>query len=135
MKGKAKIIIENQGQLLLLKPHDKKKMTLIGGTVSKKEKPAVALIREAYEEAGIDIHMNDLTFFYGCEAEIADKNFYFYCFLLENKDVLFELKEKHKFKYLDWVPIHIALKKLRGIEKQMVEKYVKEKALKLKNNL
>lgn len=134
MKGKAKIIIENEGQLLLLKPHDKKKMTLIGGSVDKKEKPAQAVIREAHEEAGVDIQMSDLTFFYSCEVKVGNKSGYFYCFLLENKDVIFELKEKHKFKYVDWIPIHVALKKLRGIERKMVEKFIREKSFKLKYN-
>ena len=59
MKGKAKVIIENQGLLLVLKPIDKNKYTLIGGTVDKKEKPAQTIIREANEEAGISIKMRD----------------------------------------------------------------------------
>lgn len=134
MKAKAKIIIENQGNLLLLRPLDKKKFTLIGGTVNKKEKPSQTIIREAHEEAGVKIEMKNISFFHGCITQINKKDYYFYCFLLENQDVLFELKEHNKFKYVDWIPIHFALDKLRGIEKKMVQKFINEKSIKAKLN-
>lgn len=133
MKGKAKIIIENQGLLLVLKPIDKDKLTLIGGTVDKKEKPVEAVIREAYEEAGVIINIRHLAFFYSCPFQSKSKEHYFYCFALEDHDVLYELKEKEKFKYVDWVPIHIAVKKLKGIEKNIVLKYLNEKSIKTQN--
>ena len=124
MKTKAKVIIQNKGNLLLLKPLDKNKLTLIGGSAEKKERPALALIREAKEEANVDLDPKQLKFFYADETIINEKPCMFYCFLLEGQDIPFELREKEKFKYVDWIPAHEALERLKGIEKEMVLRYL-----------
>jgi 8-oxo-dGTP pyrophosphatase MutT (NUDIX family) len=114
MKTKAKVIIQYQGKLLLLKPLDKNKLTLIGGSTEKKERPELALIREAKEEANLELDPKQLN----------EKPCMFYCFLLEGQDIPFELREKEKFKYVDWIPAHEALERLKGIEKEMVLRYL-----------
>jgi ADP-ribose pyrophosphatase YjhB (NUDIX family) len=130
MRTKAKVIIVHDEHFLLLKPLKKKKYTLIGGTANKNELAAIALIREANEEAGIHVEMKDLKFFHSCKARIADKDYQFECFLIEGIDLLFELQEKEKFKYVDWIPQTKALEKLRGIEKNLVSMYLLDKEMK-----
>ncbi len=124
MKGKAKIIIQHDGCLLLLKPIGKKKLSMIGGSLDKKEQPISALIREAKEEANILLETNEVKFFKSMKTIINSKPCVFYCFLLEGKDVSFQLMEKHKFKYADWIPINESLSRLKGIEKAMVLNYI-----------
>lgn len=124
MKAKAKIIIIHDGHLLLLKPLGKKKLTMIGGSVDKNEKPVLALIREAKEEANVVLEMKYLRFFHSRKVIINEKPCMFHCFLIEGKDVPFELREKHKFKYVDWIPVHESLSRLKGVELSMVLRYL-----------
>jgi 8-oxo-dGTP pyrophosphatase MutT (NUDIX family) len=64
MKQKAKVLIEYQGNLLLLNPLGKEKRTLIGGTVDKGESVFQSVIREAGEEAGVQLDSAMLTIAY-----------------------------------------------------------------------
>jgi len=59
---KARLIIENQGDILLLKQIKGQggKYTLIGGTVEDYEFAKKALIRESFEESGLKIDREDL---------------------------------------------------------------------------
>lgn len=59
---KARLIVEDNGQILLLKQTELKggKYTLIGGTVEDYEFAKKALIRESFEESGIVLEKKDL---------------------------------------------------------------------------
>jgi 8-oxo-dGTP pyrophosphatase MutT (NUDIX family) len=118
MKQKVKVLIEHDGQLLLLKPIGKRKMTLIGGTVDKGESVSTSLVREAWEEAGILMDVSLLSTAYRQLVRINNKWVLFHCFLVRHHPFLFELKERHKFQELDWVPLEKGLKKLRGVERK-----------------
>lgn len=128
MKQKVKILIENEGQLLLLKPIGKKKLTLIGGSVGKGETVCSSLIREAWEEAGIMLDTTLLTTAYRKLVRVKNKWVIFHCYLVRYEPFLFELKERHKFEYLDWVPMEKGLNKLRGVEQKaariLIDKYI-----------
>lgn len=128
VKLKAKVLIEFNGNLLLLRPTNKSKLTLIGGTVNSSETPVQAIIREAYEEAGIVLTPDDLKTFVSGKTMINNKPTLLYCFLVRHKNMMFELKEKHKFELIGWAPIRNGLKKLRGAEKELsnelVQRYI-----------
>jgi len=126
MKQKVKVLIENEGQLLLLKPIGKKKLTLIGGTVDKGESVSESLIREAWEEAGIQLDKSLLTTVYQQLISINNKWVIFNCYFVRHQPFVFELKEHHKFEYLDWVPMEKGLKKLRGAEQQAAKAFMHE---------
>ena len=53
--------------------------------------------------------------------------------ILQGEDVDFKLKEKNKFKYVDWIPVHEGLEKLKGIEFKMVNKLIKDRSKPEKN--
>lgn len=124
MKRKAKILFELNGNILVLRPNNKEKMTLIGGSVDRGESPIHAAIREAYEEAGITLKPEDLRTYLCCNTVINEKPTLFYCFLIRDRNVLFELKEKHKFELIGWTPITEGLKKLRGVEREVSTKLI-----------
>lgn len=129
MKAKAKLLIENNGKLLLLQPHAKQKMTLIGGTVDTHESPIDTAVREGREEVGIAIEKAELNDYYFCWGHEKSKPILFYCFLLRNKDLVFELKEPNKFQYADWIDIDEGLAKLKGVERKaashLVQMYIR----------
>ncbi len=124
MKRKAKILFELNGNILVLRPNNKEKMTLIGGGVGRNESPVQAAMREAFEEAGIVLKREDLRTYLCCNTIIREKPTLFYCFLIRDRNVLFELKEKHKFELIGWTPISEGLKKLRGVEREVSTKLV-----------
>lgn len=126
MKQKAKILIENEGKLLLLKPIGKKKLTLIGGSVNKGESVSESLIREAWEEAGIQLDKSLLSTSYQQLISINNRWVIFHCYLVRHQPFTFELKERHKFESLDWVPMEKGLKKLRGAEQQASKAFMDE---------
>lgn len=126
MRRKAKILFEFNGNILVLKPTNKVKMTLIGGSVNRSETPIEAAIREAAEEAGIFLTPDDLRTYICFDTIIRDKPALFYCFLIRNVNVLFELKEKHKFELIGWMPIKDGLKKLRGVEREISTKLINQ---------
>jgi 8-oxo-dGTP pyrophosphatase MutT (NUDIX family) len=126
MKQKAKVLIEYDGNILLLNPIGKKKKTLIGGTVDKGESVLQSAVREAWEEAGIVLDPLELNTAYRQLIRVDGKWILFHCFLVRNTPFIFELKEKHKFQQLDWIPLNEGLKKLRGIERIAAKKLIKK---------
>lgn len=134
MKAKAKIIIENNGCILVLKPLKKKKYTLIGGTVNKNESPTEAIIREAREEANIRINSTSTFHFKAMPTIINSKLHMFHCFILQGENIPYKLMETEKFESLSWVPIEQALKNLKGIEKFMIYNMILEGKVTANNN-
>lgn len=124
MKIKAKILIEYNGNILVLRPTNKSKLTLIGGSVNHDETPVQAVIREAYEEAGIVLVPGDLKTYITGNTVIRNKPTTFYCFLIRHRNVLFELKENHKFELIGWTPIQNGIRRLKGVEKEMTAEIV-----------
>lgn len=125
MRTKAKILFEYNGNMLVLRPTNKRKMTLIGGSVDATETPVQAAIREAYEEAGIVLVADDLKTYMSCNTIIRGKSTTFYCFLIRHRNVPFELKEHHKFELIGWTSLNDGLKRLKGVEKEVSTKIVR----------
>lgn len=117
MAQKVKLLIESNGYLLVLKPLNKKKYTLIGGSIKQFETPIEAGIREGFEEAGLTLSKSDFSTCFFTFSNARNKSFRFYCYLLNKDDIVFELREKHKFQSLQWVPTNKAIALLRGMEK------------------
>lgn len=124
MRAKAKLIIAHNDKLLLLKPLNRDKYSLIGGNVDKGEDPIDAVIREAKEEAGLKLKKKQVEFFYGCLNIINNKKIANYYYLLLDKNIDFKHKEKHKFESIGWIKKEEALEMLKGIEKKVVIKYI-----------
>lgn len=117
MKRKVKLLIESNGMLLLLKPLHKEKYTLIGGTVEQYETPIDAAIREGFEEAGLALELSDFGTYFTRKTLVNSEPAQFYCYLLQKENLVFELKEHHKFQSLNWVPINEGISRLKGLEK------------------
>ena len=121
MKQKVKLLIESHGKILVLNPINKTKLTLIGGTVEPFETPIKAAIREGFEEADLKLYPADFEAFFTTVYKSKRKFIRFYCYLISKDNISFNLKEKHKFFSLEWVPIEMAIHRLRGVEKLGVQ--------------
>ena len=104
---KARLIVEDHGQILLLKQTSKNggKYTLVGGTVEDYEFARKALIRESFEESGIILKAKDLQLVHTLHKkkdEITRIVLYFKAI-----DWTGEIKsqEPKKFKEVAWFPI------------------------------
>ncbi len=106
---KARLIIEHQGKILLLKQTNSNggKYTLVGGTVENHELVKPALIRESMEEAGIELKRKDLRLVHTLHKKKGNT---------ETRIVLYfrainwggdvESREPKKFKKTVWYPLH-----------------------------
>ena len=121
MKQKVKLLIENEGKLLLLQPLYKEKYTLIGGTVDATETIIEAGIREGFEESGLDLEHKDFQSYFVSLTEIAGKPTLFYCFYIRRGKLIAELKEREKFQALEWIPMDEGIARLKGVEKKASE--------------
>ena len=104
---KARLIVENQGKILLLKQTTKNggKFTLVGGTVEDYEFARKALIRESFEESGIVLKTNDLQLVHTLHKKkdaITRIVLYFKATHWTGK---IQSQEPHKFKEVVWYPI------------------------------
>ncbi|HEY2791618.1 MAG TPA: NUDIX domain-containing protein [Micromonosporaceae bacterium] len=61
LSGVSAVIVGDDGEVLLGQRSDNRRWSLIAGTVEPGEQPADAIVREAYEEAGIYIGIDRLA--------------------------------------------------------------------------
>ena len=104
---KARLIVEDHGKILLLKQTTRNggKFTLVGGTVEDYEFARKALIRESFEESGIELKTNDLQLVHTLHKkkdEITRIVLYFKATHWRGK---IRSQEPHKFKEVVWCPI------------------------------
>ena len=104
---KARLIVEDQGEILLLKQTTRNggNYTLIGGTVEDYEFARKALIRESFEESGIIISTKDLQLVHTLHKkkdEITRIVLYFKAIQWSGS---IRSGEPKKFKKVAWFPI------------------------------
>ncbi|MFT5383787.1 MAG: 8-oxo-dGTP diphosphatase [Saprospiraceae bacterium] len=104
---KARLIVEDQGKILLLKQTKGQggKYTLIGGTVEDNEFAKKALIRESFEESGIIIEKQDLHLVHTLHKKKNDATRIVLYFKASKWEGELTLGEPNKFKKVAWHPI------------------------------
>ena len=122
---KARLIVEDQGQILLLKQTTQNggNYTLVGGTVEDYEFARKALIRESYEESGIVINAKDLQLVHTLHKkknEITRIVLYFKA--LDWKGDI-RTGEPKKFKKVAWFPIHDLPKSMSSTVRHALKHY------------
>ncbi|EZH71541.1 hypothetical protein ATO12_06960 [Aquimarina atlantica] len=126
-KEKSRLIVYQGDELLVLQKHTKDlEYGLIGGFLEKGESPETALIREAFEEAEIQLCEQDME--YQCSITIELKNkqklskHYFVC---SDYTKPFALAEPHKFRKIEWVYWKDTLDFLSKSDKKVVKSLFK----------
>lgn len=124
----VRLILTNQNKILLLAQTTANggKYAFIGGKLAKKELAKKALIRESFEETGIQLKAKNLTLVHVSNKLVAEKQLVELYFKGKNWKGDFIMKEPHKFKKVKWFPINKlpknATKKVRFIVKQYLNK-------------
>jgi 8-oxo-dGTP diphosphatase len=107
------IAINNDNILVLEKIGEKKKYSLAGGIKKKKETDKKSLIRETFEEIGVQLKKKELTYFLSRKNTNTKKQEIYKHYFITNKSIKnIEVLEPHKFKKVLWIPWYDALEYL-----------------------
>ena len=104
-KQKSRLIVYKGDELLVFqKISNKLKYGLVGGFLKKEETPEDALIREAFEETGVQFLKEDLDYYSSFTVDWGNNQklskHYFVC---KDPNKPFSLKEPDKFRKIEWV--------------------------------
>jgi len=118
------IAIKNDQILVLEKIGNKKKYSLAGGVKKKKETDNQSLIRETFEEIGLQLKKKELTYFLSRKTinkknQDIYKHYFITNKLINNIGVL----ELHKFKKVFWVYWYDALEYLDKDDRSAITLY------------
>ncbi len=104
---KARLILYNRGKILLLKQTKPKggNYTLVGGTVEAMEFARPALIREAFEEAGIILKEKNLQLVHVLHKIKNQQHRIIMYFKAHQWEGKLQTREPHKFKKAEWFDI------------------------------
>jgi 8-oxo-dGTP diphosphatase len=124
---KSRLIAINEDKILVLeKISVPKKYSLAGGIKKKNETDLQSLIRESFEEIGVQLKKKDLNYFIS-RKKVAKKDerevykHYFITTKAISKEV--EVQEIHKFKEALWIPWYYALEYLDKEDRKVVNLY------------
>lgn len=103
---KARLILEDRGRILLLKQTKPNggKYSLIGGTIERKEYAAETLIRESFEEAGVELTRADLTLVHVLHKRYTKAHRIVLYFRAHHYEGQLRSKERKKFENVEWHP-------------------------------
>ncbi|OAV43030.1 NUDIX domain-containing protein [Lewinella sp. 4G2] len=101
---KARLLLQDRGKLLLLKQTKPNggNYSLVGGTIERKEFAMQTLIRESWEEAGIELSEDDLELVHVLHKRSSKEHrivLYFRAYHYEGNP---ESKELQKFENVEW---------------------------------
>lgn len=101
---KARLILYHKGKILLLKQTKPKggNYTLVGGNVESEEFGKAALIREAFEEAGIILDESELTLVHVLHKKTGTNHRITLYFKAHSWQGKLEAREQHKFAKAKW---------------------------------
>lgn len=122
---KVRLILYHKGQILLLqqtKPNGGN-YTLVGGNVESWENAPQALIREAFEEAGVVLKEKDLQLVHVLQKIKNGEHrvtLYFKTYRWEGRLMA---KEVHKFKECEWFPLDELPKNLTETVRHVLQNY------------
>ncbi len=123
---KSRLIVINQTKTLLLKKlGSPDQYSLVGGFVEDGETPREGLIREAFEEIGMKIEVDELFLLSKLKGKKNPELIKYY-YLLSDCTKSFELKEIHKFEAIVWVNLEDALLNLKGTDRAIFRKHFLE---------
>ena len=124
---KARLILYNRGKILLLKQTKPKggNYTLVGGAVESKEFARPALIREAYEEAGIILKEENLTLVHVLHKRKNNQHRIVLYFKANEWEGQLRTMEPHKFKKVEWFKIDELPDKLTTTVRSVLKAYRK----------
>lgn len=122
---KSRLIAINKENILVLeKIEGKSKYSLAGGIKKKKETDIQSLIRETYEEIGIQLLKKNVSYFVSKKQVTKQKQeIYKHYFVTGLSIENIQVAEIHKFKSAHWVPWYEALEFLDKQDKQVVALY------------
>ena len=103
---KARLILEDRGRILLLKQTKPNggNYSLIGGTIERKEYAAETLIRESYEEAGVELTRADLTLVHILHKRYRKSHRIILYFRAHHYEGQLRSRERNKFENVAWHP-------------------------------
>ncbi len=122
---KARLIVEDQGKILLLKQTKVKggKFTLVGGTVEDYEFAKKALIRETKEESGILIEKQDLHLVHTLHKKKNEATRIVLYFKANKWTGKLKLGEPNKFKKVDWYSVDELPKGMSATVRHVLKHY------------
>ncbi|WP_116106806.1 NUDIX domain-containing protein [Lewinella sp. IMCC34191] len=129
---KARLILEDRGRILLLKQTKPNggNYSLIGGTIERQEYALESLIRESFEEAGIELTPTDLSLVHVLHKRYKKKGkkhrivLYFRAHHYEGEP---ESKELKKFENVEWHPYNNLPPNLTGTVRHVLNEYSRGK--------
>ncbi|MDB9723640.1 NUDIX domain-containing protein [Polaribacter sp.] len=123
-KYKSKLlIVEDSSMFVLQKKEEKKRFVLVGGFLKKRESPEEGLIREVYEETGVNLTNENIKYYASTTIVDSNKNALTrHYFLLIKNGQKYENKEPDKFKSLKWVKWTKAIKFINSSDKNVIER-------------
>ena len=103
---KARLILEDRGRILLLKQTKPNggNYSLVGGTIERKEYAAETLIRESFEEAGVELTRADLTLVHILHKRYRKAHRIVLYFRAHHYEGQLRSRERKKFENVAWVP-------------------------------
>ena len=112
------LVLENVGEFI--------KLTLAGGIAKKKETLEQSLIRETFEEIGLEINQIGLTFLSSSSKVIDDKIIVKHFYIYLNANDSFKVIEKEKFNAVYWMEWKAAIQYMDKQDKKAVKEYFKK---------
>ncbi|GLB53794.1 hypothetical protein NBRC110019_28350 [Neptunitalea chrysea] len=122
---KSRLIAVKKDKILVLeKIGIKKKYSLAGGVKKKKETDYQSLIRETFEEIGLELKKKDLTYFLSRKNTNKERQEIYKHYFITIKPVKnIEVLELHKFKKALWIPWYDALEYLDKDDRSTITLY------------
>ncbi|MFT5436267.1 MAG: 8-oxo-dGTP diphosphatase [Ulvibacter sp.] len=123
---KSRLIAVKKDKILVLeKIGGKKRYSLAGGIKKKKETDCQSLIRETFEEIGVTLKEQDLTYFLS-RKNINKENqeiYKHYFITIKSIQKEIEVLELHKFKKALWIHWHDTLEHLDKDDRRSIALY------------
>lgn len=117
---KSRLLVLYPPFVLALKKTGEEKYSLIGGNIETNETPIESIIREAKEEAGINLTENDLAFndkYTEAKQGVVHERNYFY---LNDINQKFKVNEPEKFESIEWVDFFENKKKFKKLDQKAI---------------
>jgi 8-oxo-dGTP diphosphatase len=124
----ARLILEKEGRVLLLAQTVKNggKFSLVGGKVESKEMATEALVRETFEEAGVEVLKENLELVHVLQRKKIDETI----MVLYFKATIWKgdafAKEKKKFANIYWAPLNLLPENITPVTKKVLQSYAKQ---------
>lgn len=124
---KARLILYDKGKILLLKQTKPNggNYTLVGGNIEKKEYAKASLIRESFEEAGINLKSKDLNLVHVLQKNTSKEQRIVFYFKANKWEGKVRSMERDKFKAAEWFHLNQLPKNLTTTVSHVMKEYRK----------